>query len=246
MKKIFIILLVVVILVALYFISGFYGNPISSMLGKSSAEKFVRTNYSNEYKYEGTNYSFKTTKYHHRFAVENSLDKHFMVSTNFWGKVVYDDYEIMQKGFNTYIRFENELRKITEPIIHSNFDKTKLSYAFISSKLENYEGLALDSKFSMDAIPKPLSINLSIDDSDTSYENLAKLFLKIEDMSVQNDLDLGIYSILISNKNEDGSEKDSVHAFFVPYDEWKAYASTEELAAFLKDYSEKYEQENKK
>ncbi|WP_425539214.1 hypothetical protein [Microaceticoccus formicicus] len=244
MKKLLVILLIAALLVAIYFLSGFYGNPISSMLGKSKAEKFVQKNYSDEYKYEETKYDFKTSKYHHKFRAENSSDKHFTVSTNFWGKVKYDDYEIMKKGFHTFIRFEKELREITDPIIESNFDKSSLTYGFISSKIENYEGFPLDSKFSLDAIPKPLSIDLHVQDNDTSYVNLAKQFLKVEDMAIKNNLDLGIYSILITG-NEDATDKSSVHAFYVPYDEWKeSSGSVEELAAYLEEYSIKYDEEN--
>lgn len=247
MKKILIVLLIAAILVAGYFISGFYGNPVSKMLGKSNAEKFVHTNYSEEYKYEGTNYSFKTSKYHHRFFAENSKDKHFVVSTNFWGKVEYDDYEIMKKGFNTFIRFESELRKVTDPIIEANFGESILSYGYVSSDSKNYEGFPLDTEFSMDAIPRPLTINLQIKDSDTRYENLAKLFFKVDDIATKHNLDIDLYSLGITNNNSDSSPYDSVQVVSVPKKDWKKHStSVEELAKYLEEYSKKYDEEHRK
>ncbi len=121
MKKFFKILAVVcgaVILgVILWLYLGFFGNPVSKILAKNSAEKYVAENYPNCH-IENVGYNFKDGNYFANIQKEGSEDTNFFVYTDWLGKIGYDSYEsYVTSGHNTVNRMMMEYRGLLDAAI---------------------------------------------------------------------------------------------------------------------------------
>lgn len=122
MTKVLIIVgCVVIVGGGLWFANGIYGNPISKMMAKNSAEKYITDTYSGrDFEIEDVFYSFKDGFYHVEIKSPSSIDTHFTVAVN-WRKVVYDSYEDeVLSGWNTYERIDNEYMQMVERIFSSS------------------------------------------------------------------------------------------------------------------------------
>ena len=98
------ILLVAVISVTVYFYLGFFGNPVSKILCRNSAEKYVSENYPDCH-IENVGYNFKDGRYFANIQKEGSVDTNFFVYTDWLGNIKYDSYEsYVTSGKNTVNR----------------------------------------------------------------------------------------------------------------------------------------------
>ncbi|MEG1783009.1 MAG: hypothetical protein RR253_07150 [Oscillospiraceae bacterium] len=122
MKKIFKTLSIVVgfaLIVGILFVgNAFVGNPVSKMLAKNTAEKYINQQYANtDYLVEKVYYNFKDGGYYAKISSPSSVDTYFSVAITSLGKLCWDSYEDMVTSKrNTWDRVDNEYRKISEAV----------------------------------------------------------------------------------------------------------------------------------
>lgn len=106
------ILAVAVISVAIYFYLGFFGNPVSKLLMKNSAEKYVQQNYPGCH-VERWGYNFKNGDYFANIQKSDSPDTNFFVYADWLGNIYYDSYDsYVTSGHNTLNRMMMEYRDL--------------------------------------------------------------------------------------------------------------------------------------
>ena len=115
MKWICIILCAAVVLTVLYFAVAFLGNPVSYILTRHSANRYMEENFSDtDFKTSAVGYNFKTGGYYVNVDSPTSLDRHFTVYFDGWGKYRYDTYESITDLTNTISRLDSEYRKLVK------------------------------------------------------------------------------------------------------------------------------------
>lgn len=110
LKIVSLISALVLICFILFFASAFMGNPLSKFLASSSSKKYIEDKYSNlSLDIDKPYYSFKTGDYTVRVSSPASIDTHFYLSYDGWGKLTYDSYtfNVLELG-NTYNRINYE------------------------------------------------------------------------------------------------------------------------------------------
>ena len=118
MKKYIRIFLTIAIItlagIALYFYLGFFGNPISKLLCKNTAEKYVAENYPHCY-VNSRGYNFKDGNYFANIQCETSPDTNFFIYTDWLGNFRRDSYEsYVASGHNTQNRMMMEYRDLLD------------------------------------------------------------------------------------------------------------------------------------
>lgn len=112
------------IVLLLLFVNAWVGNPVSNLLAKQAAQKYIDVNYSNlDLEIQSSNYNFKFDAY--LVFVQSSLseDTAFSIYTDSYGKVLRDDYEYeVANNFTTYRRLDAEMREIAKKLIGSRLD----------------------------------------------------------------------------------------------------------------------------
>lgn len=117
-KVILITLSVLVIGVILYFVCAIFGNPVSYLLCVNSADNYIEENYADfDLEIEKVGYDFKSSGYYARAVSQSSIDTHFSVYFDLLGRPLYDSYDNVTDGWNTYMRLENEYRKLCEDVL---------------------------------------------------------------------------------------------------------------------------------
>ena len=111
------VLLLALISVTVYFYLGFFGNPVSKLLMKNSAEKYVAENYPDCH-IENVGYNFKDGRYFANIQKEGSADTNFFVYADWLGNISYDSYEsYVTSGHNTANRMMTEYRELLRDTI---------------------------------------------------------------------------------------------------------------------------------
>ena len=103
------------------FANALVGNPISKLLAQNTAKNYIEETYEGKnYELEGISYSFKDGYYHANVVSPDSIDTHFTLLINGFGKLVYDYYENnVTNGWNTAYRLEDDYRKTVKTIFDS-------------------------------------------------------------------------------------------------------------------------------
>ena len=221
------ILLVAVISVAIYFYIGFFGNPVSKLLMKNSAEKYVEENYPDCY-VNSWGYNFKDGKYFANIQKEGSPDTNFFVYADWLGNIGYDSYEsYVTSGHNTANRMMMEYRDLLRAAIPQE-DVDYTLDIFYGDILNDYYGKDFYNGSSEKGRYMPqeeIILDKQYDYSDISYKyGYVCLYVWDEEVSVsrageilldvKSRLDnkgLGFYCIdfvLEKPKNEDGTRND--------------------------------------
>lgn len=104
---------VVLVCTILFFVNAFVGNPVSALLARLSAQRYV----AGEYGHLGLNidkvgYNFKDGDYYAKVSSPTSEDTYFTIDISMWGKVKRDTYESVTGGFNTATRLNREYREL--------------------------------------------------------------------------------------------------------------------------------------
>ena len=103
------------------FANAFFGNPISKLLASHTVKEQLATTYADKDFYvERITYSFKDGYYHAFIKSESSIDSHFKISVDMYGKVKRDSYESrVLQGWNTGDRLSTEYRASVEEVFGS-------------------------------------------------------------------------------------------------------------------------------
>lgn len=96
------------------------GNPISKMLAQKAANDYLEEHFpSTDYYIETLGFSFKFTGYYAHVRSESSIDTQFSLNINMIGKVFFDTYDSVTRGFVTGERVNQEYRELTDQIFDS-------------------------------------------------------------------------------------------------------------------------------
>ncbi len=117
-KLAMIVIGIIILAGGLLIVNSLFGNPVSKMIAKSSAEKYLEKNYHEEdFVIEDVFYNFKDGAYNVNIMSPSSIDSHFSLTIPF-NKVVRDSYEDdVLSGWNTYRRIDEEYRKMVEKVL---------------------------------------------------------------------------------------------------------------------------------
>ena len=104
-------LAVILIVGVLWFANALVGNPISKALAENTAKKYLKENYKDtDYELEEVTYSFKDGYYHAYVSSPSSIDTHFTLMINGFGKLSYDNFDYVTSGWNTAERLDKDYR----------------------------------------------------------------------------------------------------------------------------------------
>ena len=118
LKIVAIVFLIVLVAITVLFANVFFGNPISKALVQNTAQKYVEETYSNtDYELGDVTYSFKDGYYYAHVYSPSSMDTHFSLAIDAFGKLQYDYFEAhVTTGWNTIYRLEMNYRKAVETV----------------------------------------------------------------------------------------------------------------------------------
>lgn len=99
--------------VALFFGNALFGNPLSAVLARIAAHRYVAQEYSHlELSIDKVGFNFKDCDYYAKVSSPTSEDTYFTVDISMLGKVKRDTYESVTGGYNTASRLNNEYREL--------------------------------------------------------------------------------------------------------------------------------------
>lgn len=114
------VIAVVLLVVVLFFVNAFCGNPVSKLLATRTAEKHLAETYPDaDYYIEKVGYNFKFSDYYAVIKSPSSIDTVFNLHISMLGKLRLDTYEDVESGFVTARRLDDEYRSITNEIFES-------------------------------------------------------------------------------------------------------------------------------
>ena len=117
----FVVALALIVGVGL-FANALIGNPISKLIARTTAEKYLSETYPDmTLELSDAEYSFKETCYHVHVTQPDQLDGEFTLAFDMLGRLLYDDYEDrVPGGWNTAYRIEADYRKAVETVLNSS------------------------------------------------------------------------------------------------------------------------------
>lgn len=140
-KTIVIVVAALAACVVLYFVNAVVGNPVSYLLAKHGAEKYVEAEYGDIDVYiQRVSYNIKSPGYFAIIDSHTSPDTHFTVYLSMLGKVKHDNYGSMTEGWNTYNRLEEQYRTAVDgAFLAAGFDKkTDICYGGLELNEKGY------------------------------------------------------------------------------------------------------------
>ncbi len=240
LKIFFTIIIIALTGIALYFYLGFFGNPVSKMLCKNTAEKYVAENYPHCYVGK-RGYNFKDGNYFANIQCETSPDTNFFIYTDWLGNFKRDSYEsYVASGHNTMNRLMMEYRALLDAAIpQEDVDYTLDIYfgdILTEGSYERYyreetdveiiampdEEIILDKEYDFTDISYKYGyVCLYACDEDVSVERACEILLDVKDRL--NKVDTGFYYIdfvLQLPRQEDGMPNEDGRQINIDYFKW--------------------------
>lgn len=208
----------------LWFVNGFFGNPISKTLANNVAQKYIKNNYSDlDLNISRVYYSFKDGYYHVDIKSPTSKDTHFTVSISPFGKIEYNSYEDMVlKKYNTYTRIDELYNlKVKKVFEDENFPyKTDIYFGEIkvmpTENLDSEFGpiygldiskLELDKDYDINKIGKQYGhIVLYVEDKEISVERVGDILIDVK--SILDEKNISFYAIDFTLQEYKSNEQD--------------------------------------
>ena len=206
------------------FANSMVGNPISHMLAKRTAERYLEEHHPDkDYQLEGVTFNFKFVCYNAYFQSPSSPDSRFTLMLGMDGQVKSDYYEeqVTNRG-NTARRLEEEYRSAVSKVLDSPafpYD-THIDYGelqFISEEFRNAEGvpayalitneLELDGIYDVNELgAKAGKLTVYVYDDTVTVERLAEIILDIRAMLEEAGVSFYVMDCVLEYpKPEDGS-----------------------------------------
>lgn len=102
----------------LTFANALVGNPVSALLAKSTADRYVAEHYAEQgYTCSGVDFDFKFGGYYARVNGAG-VDEYFSLKMDMLGHLQYDDFVIVSQGFNTSRRLYDDYRALCQPVLN--------------------------------------------------------------------------------------------------------------------------------
>lgn len=186
----------------LIFANALVGNPVSYLIVKSKAEKYVAENYADKgYILESVSYDFKFGHYNAEVVKPGSEDCWFRVGYDFGGKCSGDNYDYnVVGGSNTRWRLDMSYRELINSIVESPFYpySSEPAWSTVAFGKLVFEG---DDRYDFcipnsEIVPDKLydiqklgdaagHLTICVDTKDTTPENAAKILLNIRSLMEQ-------------------------------------------------------------
>lgn len=184
---------IILLCVVLFFVNAFVGNPVSALLARGAAHRYVEREYGHlDVEIDEVGYNLKDTNYYAKVSSPTSVDTHFTVYISMLGQVERDTYESVTDGFNTWDRLNDayieQVRAVLETLPFESdggFGDFRGSYSGLPG-IENFglphEGLELDREYDLYGLGKEHgSITYRVLDKDVSYERAAEILIQLRD-----------------------------------------------------------------
>ncbi len=108
-----------------WFASTLVGNPVSSVLARINAKRYIEQIYpDSDYAVDYRGYDFKFCDYYAYVSSPTKLDEHFGIYMNGWGQVIRDGYDSVESKWNVASRLGSEYRTR----VNSLFDSPLFPY----------------------------------------------------------------------------------------------------------------------
>ena len=151
MKKFLKVVGILFTLVLVWFANAMLGNPVSAMLAKNAAKDYLAEHYAHtDYYIEDVNFSFKDGNYYGHIRSESSIDTQFTLYMTMTGKVRFDTYDSVARGFVTANRLDMENGNLADTILESDDFPYSEYDSFAFGTLEIYDPEALGDPNVMD------------------------------------------------------------------------------------------------
>ncbi len=103
-----------------WFACTLLGNPVSSLLARNGARKYVEATYPDtDYVVDYRGYDFKSCDYYAYVSSPSKVDEHFGIYMDGWGRVVRDGYSAVESKWNVASRLGNDYRSRANALFDS-------------------------------------------------------------------------------------------------------------------------------
>lgn len=123
----------------LVFSNSLVGNPLCRAIAESNAIRQLNTTYAHlDVELETVGFNFKTGGYYARVRSDSSIDTHFSIYFDGWGRYHYDTYEDVTSGRNTLGRINEAYFTQVGDVLDAHFgeENVNISYGSINADYE--------------------------------------------------------------------------------------------------------------
>lgn len=162
-------------LVITYFLTAFFGNPISGALAKSSAKRYLKENYAeSDFEISRIGYNLKTGGYFAFVESPSSQDSHFTLYFDGWGRYEYDTYDNITSYTTTFSRLHEEYWNLVKSKMPERIGNHDVSIGFgelkISGIIEIYTYMDENGNTVEYTLDKDYGLDRSILELDAEYD----------------------------------------------------------------------------
>lgn len=222
-RSVFISLAVFVVAIIIYFLCAFFGNPVSYLLSKNSAEDYIEEKYA-EYnlEIEDVAYDFKSSHYYAKVVSPDSIDTYFTVYFDLLGRPKYDTFDNVTSGYNTAVRLGNEYRKLVDSV-SEDISRHFVSDVFygeikISDSGEDFVGkipygidlseLKLDSDYDINKIGKEAGhIVIYYEETELTAEKAAERLILLKEIFDKNNINFYAIDFIAQEPKADANSE---------------------------------------
>jgi hypothetical protein len=199
------------IILLLLFVNSFLGNPVSNLLAKKAAQKYIDASYSElNLQIQRCAYNFKFSVYSVFVQSDKSEDTAFSIDVDSFGNVLRDDYEFeVANNFTTYRRLDAELREMAEEMIGGKLDYDLENIYLSLVKEADFMKLTRDMKLDIHNPPLPLTVDVTLFSDDISYNKIAEVAKSLERILHDQNIPVDEYNVRLlplSNKPENKNQ----------------------------------------
>lgn len=221
------------------FANALVGNPVSEMLARKSAEKYLAENYGDKDFYiENVNYSFKTGGYYARIESPGSMDGSFSLSFGMDGRLLYDSYEHrVLGGANTGERLDMEYRELVSAVLEAKtfpfesdiafgslspmFDRAVTDFDF--PEMKEPPELVPDKLYDIRELGKNYGeLCLYVQEEEVTVERAAEILLAVRKLMDESGVPFFMIDFTLQHPRPEGDEpwqRESIAVLNFPYDE---------------------------
>ena len=133
---------IAIFLTAAYFLTAFFGNPISSALAKRSTEKYLQEHFAeSDFEIENVGYDLKSGGYFANVSSSSSIDSHFTIYFDGLGRYKYDSYFAITSKNNTLGRLDEAYFELTNDLLSKAAEQYDISISFGELKIAELFGI---------------------------------------------------------------------------------------------------------
>lgn len=250
-----------------YFANGLVGNPVSKVMAKIHADKYIEEHYPDLDLEKGdVVFNFKTGGYSVYVTAKGSMDIRFAIGFDEFGRVKGDTYDSVLSGFTTWDRISGEYRNmVREGIGSEEFDypseigfgeimtNDKENDAFKDESVYGIkrEELVLDYEYDIKELGRNHGkIVIYVEDEDVSAKRAAEIMLDIKRIFDKRDIPFKLINFTLEHpRNEDGQKNFSKEDFDVRsflYEDITEDGLEEKLEKAHRELKEHYAEVDKK